>query len=465
MSSPSEMIAACAGRPWSSYLVVPAAWLGHIVSLGIVYSFGVLVPAFQEEWPDATAGDMGFLGSFLTGIFLGSSFIAGVLVLRLGHRCVGVLGGCLAIAGWLAVSAARKPWQAYPGLAVLGTGLNFAWSPGLSLLPPHFPSRKATVSGIAVTGSGVGTLVWSYVNRALVESLGLHTTLSILAGVNSGLIFIAAAGFSPVPSAKSRTNHPTESAETVSAVEYGEQVKSQEDAKIMPSATSQSLFRDPIFGVLCIATLFSCLGFFAPFTHAAAFAEQLSCNEDTGRGAFMLFGVFSIIGRLLAGPLADRFGALVVWPFGLISCAAMLLWLGSAPNCDNITYSMAALGLASGPVIALVAPLLVELFGMERLPLALGPMMLTNGIGGFFSPAIAGFIRDLTDSYRIAFACCSIFMFLAGSIMLIVKLLHCRRQVSKTPSIKSPVADTRSAIETFAGATETAEEFAVVCSI
>jgi len=448
MSSPSEMIAESAGRPWSSYLVVPAAWLGHIVSLGIVYSFGVLVPAFQEEWPDATAGDMGFLGSFLTGIFLGSSFIAGLLVLRLGHRCVGVLGGCLAIAGWLAVSAARKPWQAYPGLAVLGTGLNFAWSPGLSLLPPHFPSRKATVSGIAVTGSGVGTLMWSYVNRALVESLGLHTTLFILAGVNSGLIFIAAAGFSPVPAAKNRTNHPTESAETISAVEDGEQVKSQEDVKIMPPATSQSLFKDPIFGVLCIATLFSCLGFFAPFTHAAAFAEELSCNEDTGRGAFMLFGVFSIIGRLLAGPLADRFGALVVWPSGLISCAAALVWLASAPNCNNITYSMGALGLASGPMIAVQAPLLVDLFGMERLTLALGPLNFTNGIASFLSPAIAGFTRELTNSYRFSFVCAGIFESLAASTMLIVILLKYRRDVSKELSTEETSSAETSSTET-----------------
>jgi len=175
----------------------------------------------------------------------------------------------------------------------------------------------------------------------------------------------------------------------------------------------------------------------------------------------MLFGVFSIIGRLLAGPLADRFGALVVWPSGLVSSAAMLLWLASARNCNNITYSMAALGLASGPVIALVVPLLVELFGMKRLPLALGPMMLINGIGGFFSPATAGFIRDLTDSYRIAFACCSIFQVLAGLIMLIVKVLHCRRQESKPSSTESPVAEKTSAIEA-SDLTETAEELVSV---
>jgi len=185
-----------------------------------------------------------------------------------------------------------------------------------------------------------------------------------------------------------------------------------------------------VFLMLCLASFTSCLGFFAPFTHAAAFAEEIGCTEETGTQAFMMFGALSIVGRLVAGPLGDRFGALVVWPSGILACAGTILWLGNAPSCDHIIFSMGALGLASGPVIALLGPLLVELFGMERLPLALGPMFFMNGIGGMLSPAIAGFIMDVAGNYRASFVVASIFLLLASFGMLIVRCLHSRQRAS-----------------------------------
>jgi MFS family permease len=236
-------------------------------------------------------------------LFMGSSIIVGKIVKRIGHRRTGLLGGCLVIVGWLAVFAAQKPWQAYPGIALLGFGLNLAWTPGLALLPPHFPSRKATVSGIAVTGSGFGTLFWSSINTVLIDEIGLRSTILVLAGLNSSLCFLAAAGYSPVPTAKGRqaqdsslklgkgsaalqSGGPVRVSAVIREGQARNCVVGQSDSA-QSSAKPTPLSRDPVLYVLCLASCTGTIGFFAPFTHTAAFAKELGCGEQTGAGPFM----------------------------------------------------------------------------------------------------------------------------------------------------------------------------------
>lgn len=443
------------GRNWTSLAVVPAAWFGHVAALGIVYSFGVLVPAMLEEWPYSTAGELGLLGSALTGAFFGVSILVGKAVVRVGHRRAALFGACLVMTGWLMVFFAQRPWQAYPGIAVLGFGLNFVWAPGLALLPAHFPNNKATASGIAVTGSGFGSLFWSWTMSTLIEEFGLKTTILILAALNGSFSFMAACGYAPVP----------RKPETASVVQEGAMIRDDkspqapntqmvgkahidvetpenhspiEELKPKPEMSTEvdrvvPLSRDPVYYALCLATFSSCLGFMAPFTHVATYSTELGCGDDVGASAYMVFGAFSIIGRLLAGPLGDRFGALVVWASGMPLCAGALLWLGFATSCNHILGSMSLFGLFSGPVIALMAPLLVELFGLARLPLALGPILQMNGLASMLAPAIAGHARDWTSSYTISFTLASAFMFNASGIMVLVRSLHSRRHECTKP--------------------------------
>jgi len=434
----------CSGRPWRSFGVVPAAWLGHIASIGIIYSFGILLPAFQAEWPYASAGDLGILGSALTGCFFGSSIIVSKIMVRVGHNRAALFGACLIAAGWLAVFPAQKHWQAYPGICLLGVGLNFVWTPGLALLPAHFPMNKATVSGIAVTGSGFGSLFWSWTIKTLLAEVGLRTAILVIAAVNAGMALVAAAGYAPVP------QQPTSVSEIqdgrISNSNKAAEASGKEGADLEADGSEQSvdglklepvapmlvehvvpLSKDPVYYGVCFAAFLCTLGFMSPFTHVAAFASELGCGEDAGAGAYMVFGVFSILGRLLAGPLGDRFGALIVWASFLPFCAGALLWLGMATTCGQISASMGAYGLFSGPVIALLAPLLVELFGLTRLPVALGPLLLANGFGSMLAPAIAGHMRDFSGSYTVSFMIASACILSASFVSLFVRSLHSRR--------------------------------------
>lgn len=182
--------------------------------------------------------------------------------------------------------------------------------------------------------------------------------------------------------------------------------------------------KDPIFILLGLTTFLGTLGFFSPFVHLANYANELGCSEHVSGFAYTLYGVLSIVGRLMAGPLGDRFGALRIWACGIAGVGASFLLLSLGPTCSFVPMGMASMGVMSGPVIALFAPLMVQLFGLERLPMALGTVLMYNGLAGFCSPAFAGFIRDVSGSYRYSWAASSGEAFMASVICLVINYMH-----------------------------------------
>ena len=62
----------------------------------------------------------------------------------------------------------------------------------------------------------------------------------------------------------------------------------------------------------------------------------------------------------------------------------------------------ALLGVAYGVRIALVAPVVIELFGAKGLGAVLGVFFTASGIAGLLGPMVAGAIFDHTGSYAAA---------------------------------------------------------------
>jgi MFS family permease len=85
-----------------------------------------------------------------------------------------------------------------------------------------------------------------------------------------------------------------------------------------------------------------------------------------------------------------------------------LLWI-IAPSYVWLVAFAIALGLGYGLRIALMPAVLIELFGVRNLGAILGIFFTASGISAVVGPLLAGFIVDVTGSYRwgIAFALAS----------------------------------------------------------
>merc|ERR1719478_805389 len=81
-------------------------------------------------------------------------------------------------------------------------------------------------------------------------------------------------------------------------------------------------------------------------------------------------------------------------------------------------------GAFSGPLIAMAAPMMAEVFGIMRLPEVIGYSFFFMGFAAMLAPTFAGAVRDLTGDFRMGFVVCGLFCIVGSLLMLIARKLH-----------------------------------------
>ena len=63
------------------WVVVFSSFIIHIIADGVAYSFGVFLVAFTHYFPDVGRGQLGWIGSLMVGVTLGSGMAIFILIL------------------------------------------------------------------------------------------------------------------------------------------------------------------------------------------------------------------------------------------------------------------------------------------------------------------------------------------------------------------------------------------------
>ena len=153
--------------------------------------------------------------------------------------------------------------------------------------------------------------------------------------------------------------------------------------------------------------------------HAVPYARDQGVSLTGASLSLTAYGIGSAIGRLLGGMLSDRMGArrTIAAAFVLQIVALVgLLWL---PSRAALLLSLMAFGAgfaASDTVVAQVVP---QVFGMRALGAIMGILTLGWRCGAAIGPALAGFLYDLTGSYRIPFGLAPLGVLLSWALFLL----------------------------------------------
>jgi MFS family permease len=183
------------------WVVVFASWAAHVIVLGLQYSFGVLYRALlaEEEFSKGDRGATSWTGSIAVAVMLASGVLVGHATQRYGHRNVALVGSVLVPLGLLTSSfVPTLPWL-YLTYGIL-TGIGFACSfqPSVMIISRYFVKRRALATGIAVSGSGVGTLIFAVWSDLLLQRIGWRGTLQVFALVSLIVLALAAVTYVPV---------------------------------------------------------------------------------------------------------------------------------------------------------------------------------------------------------------------------------------------------------------------------
>ncbi|XP_076618891.1 monocarboxylate transporter 12-like isoform X2 [Colletes latitarsis] len=185
------------------YVVVLASFLIHVITDGVTYSFGVFYLEFLHYFQEGK-GATAWVASILVGVTLCSGPISGSFVNKFGCRTVTIAGSILASACLLASMWAQRIIILYLTIGI-GTGLGFGliYLPAIVSVTCYFEKYRSLATGIAVCGSGLGTLVFAPCLEYLIARYGWRGTLMICSGIVLNCIILGAL-FRPLKTSKSQ---------------------------------------------------------------------------------------------------------------------------------------------------------------------------------------------------------------------------------------------------------------------
>ena len=339
---------------------------------GLPFYYDFMVQQFGWTRGQVTSGNA--LGKLLIGPAFG--FIAGWVVDRFGPRrllIAGVLMAGAAVVGLGSISTLHWLYFFYSlnALAfVCGGPL-----PCQVLISREFQGSRGKAMGLPYLGIGFGGAAAPWISTVLVRNFGWQTALRVL---GAAIILIA------LPFAL-----------TVKEPPRREVIRARNTSSDVWRAFKTLPFALLIVGSMCSIAAVSGtqqnLKLFLSLDRHYAQAEAARIIS--------LVLVFSIVGRLLMGWLADRISKkLVMLLIYLIVAAGIpFLFLGKGPTV--IAAAAALFGIGLGGDYMILPLMTAEIFGIEILGRLMGVILTAGGVAEAVSPWLIGRLRDSTGSY------------------------------------------------------------------
>ena len=303
---------------------------------------------------------------------------------RLGAMRVAFAGGLtLGLGLWIA-GHAEHLWQAAlaHGLLIGLMGASTTMAPMVADISLWFDRRRGLAVGVVISGSYVAGMVWPPALQAVVDAHGWRDMyLALGAFVFLTVPLLALALHRPAP--RHVLTGP------VGAVRFSRPLG------LAPPALQ---------GLLCCAGIGCCVAMAAPQVHAVALATDLGLRPADGALMLSLMFGFGIVSRLGSGWISDRIGGLRTLALGSL-CQAMALALFLPADGRVMLLVVSALfGLSQGGIVPSYAIIVREYFPARQAGGRIGLALLFTMLGMALGAWLAGWIHDLTDSYRLAFA-------------------------------------------------------------
>ncbi len=182
-------------RFFYGYVVVVAAFLTMVLMLGTFFAFGIFFKPLSTEfgWSRALTSGAFSLSMILTGVL---GMVTGRVTDRFGPRVVVSGCGLFIGLGYLLMSQTSAIWQLYLFYGfIMAIGMSGAIIPQMSTIARWFVRRRGLMTGITISGVGVGTMIMPPLASWLISNYGWRNSyvvigFMVLAGVVSAAQFL-----------------------------------------------------------------------------------------------------------------------------------------------------------------------------------------------------------------------------------------------------------------------------------
>ena len=367
------------------------------ITLGLgYYSFGVFFTPLVTDFGWSRAALSGAMSLFLLAWGLASP-LTGRLTDRYGPRRLIIWGTVGLGASLCLLSLTTALWQLYLLYAFAGAASAICSEIPTSTAVSHWFRRKRGIAmGVTSTGIGFGGLILAPAVNQLILSLGWQTTF-VIAGVLAWVTIIPLA-------ALVMKNRPQEiglvpdgdsSPNPMSTGEPRHQTNANPLSRSSPVST-----RD--VWLMGIGFSMASFGLIGVTTHQVPYMIDNGIDATAAATALGLTAGIGVLSKLSFGYLADRFS-----PRGVMSACIALQAVGVV-----LLIQISSLGIWAFVVVFAFAmggnntlrPLVIgEFFDLAAFGRVSGLTEFIRRVGAAAGPFLAGYIFDITGSYRYAF--------------------------------------------------------------
>ena len=373
---------------------------------GALFSLAVFLRPMQDSMAWSRAGISGVaLWMWVTyGI---GSLLWGMLADRWGARRVVIAGGILLGLGLVAGSRITALWQLYAAFGgLVGVAAGAFYAPLTTAATRWFSANRGLAVALVSAGTGLGTFVVAPLTRWLISSYDWRVALLIL----GDLVWLVI-----IPLAFLVKDAPGDAA-----------------ASTGPNVPLAEIFQSPQFWLIALTHFMCCIAHSGPIFHMVTHAMDQGVPSMSAATVLGVSGLASLVGRVISGLAADRWGSKPTL-IAMLGLQAPAIFLYLFTSSTGGFYALALLfGMSYGGVMPMYALLTREYFGARAMGTAYGAIFMLQAIGMGLGAYGGGWIHDHLGTYAWLFG--SATAAAAVAILFALPLQSSRRVPAPAPA-------------------------------
>lgn len=393
-----EIVSSSAGEEECDYpeggygwVVVTAGAAIFFHGWGLSNAWGIFQTYYETEYPDTSPSVISLIGSLQAAMIEGTGMLVGVLMEKYGLRKVMVVGAVLEVVALLATSFCTAVWQLYlaQGLA-FGLGAGTLYIAAVAVPGQWFHKKKATAYGALYTSSGLGGVVWPIALAKLLPRIGFGWTVRVVMFISLVQILFGCCFLKERDVRKEPQNPQKSQLSDVPATD-------------LPTAkeTYGDIYRDLKLWYIAFGYFILSIGMLSPMFFIGTFARTIGTSDHLSFYLLAMLNASSIVGRVVMGVLADRYGRLNLFILSVIVSGLLqvALWSNITTNAGLIMFAI-LYGWFFGGLISLMPAISAQVLGQHNLATKFGVVSAFGGGGALLgAPVAAIWIGSTRTSY------------------------------------------------------------------
>ncbi|WXL24285.1 MFS transporter [Ectopseudomonas mendocina] len=392
-------------------LVFTFCFLGLLIDGADLMLLSYSLTSLKEEF-GLTNFEAGSLGSFtLAGMAIGGIY-GGWACDRFGRVKTVVWTIVLFSVGTAALGLTQNYWQFAFFRFVSSLGLGALYVACNTLMAEYVPTKyRTTVLGTLQAGWSVGYIVATLLAGWLLPTYGWRYLFYV--AIIPVVLAILMQRFVPEPQAWVK-------AKAEQAKKLAEGVKDSVAVPEKRESAYKMIFGDPqarsMFIFWCLTAGFLQFGYYGVNNWMPAYLQTEMGMNFKSMTAYLV-GTYTamILGKILAGMAADKFGRRAVYAFGAIGTAVFLPIIVLYHSPENILWLLVAFGFLYGIPYGVNATYMTESFQAKYRGTAVGGAYNIGRIGAAIAPAAIGFLAT-QYSIGLGFLIMGVAYFICGVI-------------------------------------------------